>query len=133
MTVRRKTLLIITIMCLGSVVVLYEASRWFLLGGFIKLEQTIGREDVQRVLNALDQDFGAIDRFTYDRASIDETYNAMSNPTLEFIHSLLGMDATGSPQTRRFNFIILSDVSGHILASEAMTWRPSRSWRFPKA
>src|ERR1700730_5798045 len=117
MTVRRKTLLIITIMCLGSVVVLYEASRWFLLGGFIKLEQTIGREDVQRVLNALDQDFGAIDRFTYDRASIDETYNAMSNPTLEFIHSLPGMDVAGSPQTRRFNFIILSDASGHIIAS----------------
>ncbi len=117
MTVRRKTLLIITIMCLGSVVVLYGASRWFLLGGFIKLEQTSGREDVQRVLNALDQDFAAIDRFTYDRASTDETYNAMSNPSPEFIRSLLGKDATGSTQTRRFNFILLIDASGHILAS----------------
>ncbi len=117
MTVRRKTLLIIAMTCLGLVVVLYAASRSFLLGGFIKLEQTSAQENVQRVLNALDQDLGAIDRFTYDRASTDETYHAMSNPTPEFIHSLLGNDATGSTQTRRFNFILLIDAAGHIIAS----------------
>ena len=117
MSVRRKTLLIIAITCLGLVVVLYAASRSFLLGGFIKLEQTSSQENVQRVLNALDQDLAAIDRFTYDRASIDETYNAMSDPSPEFIHSLLGQDATGSPQTRRFNFILLIDVSRKIIAS----------------
>jgi PAS domain S-box-containing protein len=117
MTVRRKTLLIIAITCLGLVITLYAASRSFLLGGFIKLEQTSAQENVQRVLNALDQDFGAIDRFTYDRASTDETYSAMSHPTPEFIHSLLGKDATGSTQSRRFNFILLIDASRHIIAS----------------
>ena len=117
MSVRQKTLLIIAITCLGLVVVLYAASRSFLLGGFIKLEQTSSQENVQRVLNALDQDLAAIDRFTYDRASIDETYNAMSGPSPEFIHSLLGQDATGSPQTRRFNFILLIDASRKIIAS----------------
>jgi PAS domain S-box-containing protein len=120
MTVRRKTLLIIAITCLGLVVVLYAASRSFLLGGFIKLEQMNAQEDVQRVLNALDQDFGSMDRFTDDRASSDETYNAMSDPTPEFIHSLLGKDATGSTQTRRFNFILLIDASGHIIASRGL-------------
>lgn len=73
MTVRLKTLLIIALTCLGLVVVLYAASRSFVLGGFIKLEQTSAQESVQRVLNALDQDVAAIDRFTYDRASIAET------------------------------------------------------------
>jgi len=101
MTVRRKTLLIIAITCLGLVVVLYAASRSFLLGGFIKLEQTSAQENVQRVLNALDQDLGAIDRFTYDRASTDDAYNAMFEARPEFIHSLLGKDANGSTQTRR--------------------------------
>jgi len=120
MTVRRKTLLIIAITCLGLVVVLYAASRSFLLGGFIKLEQTNAQENVQRVLNALDQDFGSMDRFTEDRASSDETYNAMSDPPPEFIHSLLGKDATGSTQTRRFNFILLIDASGHIIASRGL-------------
>jgi PAS domain S-box-containing protein len=120
MTVRRKTLLIITITCLGLVVVLYAASRSFLLGGFIKLEQTSAQENVQRVLNALDQDFGSMDRFTDDRASSDETYNGMSDPTPEFIHALLGTDAAGSTQTRRFNFIVLTDASGHIIASRGL-------------
>jgi PAS domain S-box-containing protein len=120
MSVRRKTLLIIAITCLGLVVVLYAASRSFLLGGFIKLEQTSAQEDVQRVLNALDQDLAAIDRFTYDRASTEETYSAMSHPAPEFIHSLLGKDATGSTQTRRFNFILLIDASRKIIASRGL-------------
>src|SRR3984893_17635209 len=96
MTVRRKTLLIIAITCLGLVIVLYAASRFFLLGGFVKLEQTSARENAQRVLNALDQDFGAVDRFTYDRAATDETYNSIGSPTSEFVQSLFGKDATGT-------------------------------------
>ena len=117
MTVRRKTLLIIAITCLGLVVVLYAASRSFLLGGFIKLEQTSAREDVQRVLNALDQDLGSMDRSTYDRTSTDQTYEAMSNPTPEFIQSLLGKEGSGTIQTRRFNFVLLINASGHVIAS----------------
>ena len=117
MTVRRKTLLIVTIMCLGAVIVMYAASRSFLLGGFIKIEQTTAHVNVQRVLNALDQDFAAIDRFTYDRASTDETYNGMSAQTPELLHWLMGSDATGTTQTQRFNFIFLIDTSGHIVAS----------------
>src|SRR6202051_1693085 len=105
MTVRRKTLLIITIMCLGAVIVMYAASRSFLLGGFIKIEQTTAHVNVQRALNALDQDFAAIDRFTYDRASTDETYDEMSAQTPELLHWLMGSDAAGTTQTQRFNFI----------------------------
>jgi PAS domain S-box-containing protein len=117
MTVRRKTLLIVTIMYLGAVLVMYAASRSLLLGEFIKLEQTTAHENVQRVLNALDQDFAAMDRFTYDRASTDETYNGMSAQTPELLHWLMGTDATGTTQTQRFNFIFLIDTSGRIIAS----------------
>jgi len=120
MTVRRKTLLIIALTCLGLVIVLYAASRSFLLGGFIKLEQTSAREDVQRVLNALDQIFGAMDRFTFDRASTDEAYDSMSDPSKEFLMAMLGKDASGTTQTRRFNFIVLIDSSGHVIASRGL-------------
>src|ERR1700681_4846979 len=119
MTVRRKTLFIIAITCLGLVTVLYAASRSFLLGGFIKLEQASARANVQRVLNALEQDFAAADRFTYDRAATDETYNSIANPTSEFVQSLFGKDATGTPATRRFNFIALMGSSGQIIASRS--------------
>src|SRR5271169_1492803 len=117
MTVRRKTLLIIAITCLGLVVVLYAASRSFLMGGFIKLEQTNAQENVQRVLNALDQDFAAMDRFTYDRASIEETCEGTYAQTPELLHWLMGKDATGNSQTQRFNFILLIGTSGHMIAS----------------
>src|SRR5579864_3402873 len=117
MTVRRKTLLIVTIMCLGAIIVMYAASRSFLLGGFIKIEQTTAHVNVQRVLNALDQDFAAMDRFTYDRASTNDTYNGMSAQTPELLHWLMGTDASGTTQTQRFNFIILIDTSGRIISS----------------
>jgi PAS domain S-box-containing protein len=117
MTVRRKTLLIITVTCLGLVVSLYAASRSFLLGGLIKIEQTLGQENVRRVLNAFDQDLAAMDRFTYDRASNEESYVGISPLKPELAHWLLGNDATGTTQTRRFNFFLLVDTTGRIIAS----------------
>ena len=96
---------------------MYAASRSFLLGGFIKIEQTTAQVNVQRVLNALDQDFAAMDRFTYDRASTDETYNGMSAQTPELLHWLMGTDATGTTQTQRFNYIFVIDTSARIVAS----------------
>ncbi len=117
MTVRRKTLLIISFTCLGLVAGLYTASRWFMLSGFIKIEQTFAQENIQRVLNVLDQDIAAIDRFTYDRASIEETYYGMSTRSPELLHWLMGRDATGTVQTRRLNFVILIDNNGRVIES----------------
>src|ERR1700683_4396923 len=117
MTVRRKTLLIIAITCLGLVIALFVTSRFFLLGGFVKLEQVYAQENLQRVLNAFDQDISAMDRFTYDRASIDETYDGMLAQDPQLLHWLMGKDATGTTQTQRLNFVLLIDTSGHIIAS----------------
>ena len=120
-------------MCLGAVVMVYAASRSFLLGGFIKLEQTTAHENVQRVLNALDQDFAAMDRFTYDRASTDETYNGMSAQTPELLHWLMGADATGTTQTQRFNFIFLIDTSARIVASRGYDPASKRAIDIPES
>jgi len=117
MTVHRKMLLIITITCLGMVFVLYAASQWFLLGGFINLEQTAGRENLQRVVNALDQDIAAMDRFTYDRSSVEETYDGMFSKSPELLHWLMGRGPSGTAQTQRLNFVILLDPSGKIIES----------------
>jgi PAS domain S-box-containing protein len=133
MTVRRKTLLIITITCLGLVIVLYAASRSFLLGGFVRLEQADARKNVQRVLNALDQDLGSQDRFTNDRAAADETYDAMPNPSDEFIRSLLGPDASGTLSTQRFNFVGLLDASCHIVAARSRDLARNTVAEIPKS
>ncbi len=116
MTVRRKTLLIIAITCLGLVAVLYAASRSFLLGGFIKLEQASAREDVQRVLNAFSENLQGMARYTADHAASDDLYNSIGHPG-EFIQSLMGEDFKGTPVTHRFNFVILTDVSARIVVA----------------
>jgi PAS domain S-box-containing protein len=116
MTVRRKTLLIIAITCLGLVIVLYEASRSFLLGGFVKLEQTSARENVQRVLNAFDQNFFGMARYTSDHAADDELYNSIDHPG-EFLHSLMGEDDRGTPTTQRFSFVILTNVRAKVVVA----------------
>jgi PAS domain S-box-containing protein len=127
MTVRRKTLSIVAITCLGLVIVLYAASRSFLLGGFIKLEQSSARENVQRVLNALDDDIDGFRRFTRDRSASDQTYDAIIHPTTGSIGPLLGEDATGNLATRRYNFVVLVNASGHVVAArgyDRVTYTP---------
>jgi PAS domain S-box-containing protein len=117
MTVRRKTLLIISLTCLGMVTVLYATSRWLVLGGFVKIEQTLAEENIRRVVNVMDQDIGAIDRFTSDRASIEETYYGVSNKSPELLHWLMGKDERGTLQTQRLNFVILMDTAGRVIES----------------
>jgi len=120
MTVRRRTFLTIAITCVGLVIVLYAASRSFLLGGFAKLERTNPEENVQRLLNTLDQDFAAMAQFTFDRASTVESDNAIAGPTPEFIRLLHRKDATDLPKTRRFSVATLIDTAGHMLASRGL-------------
>jgi PAS domain S-box-containing protein len=117
MTVRRKTLLIIAITCLGLVIVLYAASHSFLLGGFIKLEQASARENMERVQSALDDDIGGLRRFTNDRSASDQLYSSIVHPTIESIGSLLGEDATGNMATRRYSFVVLLNTLGQVVAS----------------
>src|ERR1700687_5308459 len=115
MTVRRKTLLIIAITCLGLVIVLYAASRSFLLGGFVKLEQASARQDMERVQNALDDDLGGLRRFTSDRSASDQLYDSIIQPTTESLGQLFGGDATGNLSTRRYNFVILLNTFCHVV------------------
>ncbi len=58
-----------------------------------------------------------MDRFTYDRASVDETYDGMLTKSPELLHWLMGRDANGTAQTQRLNFVILLDASGQIVES----------------
>jgi PAS domain S-box-containing protein len=120
MTVRRKTLLIIAITCLGLVVVLFAASRSFLLGGFIKLEQASARENMERVQSALEDDIGGLRRFTADRSASDQLYNSMIHPTNASIAPTLGADATGNLSTRRYNFVVLLDTLGQVVAARSL-------------
>jgi PAS domain S-box-containing protein len=132
MTVRRKTLIIVAITCLGLVIVLYAASRSFLLGGFIKLEQASAHENVQRVLNAFAQNLSALARYTSDHASSDDLYNSIDGPG-EFVQSLMGKDDRGTPITQRFNFVILTNASAKIVVARGRDILTNTSQNLPKS
>ncbi len=132
MTVRRKTLFIVTITCLGLVILLYAASRSFLLGGFTKLEQASARENVQRVLNAFAQNSSALARYTSDHAASDGLYNSIGHPG-EFVQSLMGKDARGTPTTQRFNFVFLTNTSGQIVVARGRDIETDTVHEIPKS
>jgi PAS domain S-box-containing protein len=132
MTVRRKTLFIVTLTCFGLVILLYAASRSFLLGGFIKLEQATAREDVQRVLNAFAQNLGGFARYTSDHAASDSLYYSIDRPG-QFVQSLMGKDATGTPTTQRFNFVIVTNVSAQVVAARGRDILTDTIRRLPKS
>ncbi len=116
MTVHRKTLIIVALTCVGLVIVLYAASRSFLLGGFTKLEQASARENVQRVLNAFAQNLNAMAHYASDNAASDGLYDSIDRPG-DFIQSLMGKDAMGTPTTQRFNFVILTNTSAQTVVA----------------
>jgi PAS domain S-box-containing protein len=132
MTVRRKTLIIVAITCFGLVILLYAASRSFLLGGFIKLEQASARENVQRVLNAFAQNLSGFARYTSDHGASDGLYNSIDHPG-EFVRSMMGTDATGTPTTQRFNFVILTNTSGQIVVARGRDIQTDTVHDLPKS
>jgi PAS domain S-box-containing protein len=130
-TVRRKTSAIIAVTCIGLIAVLYIASRSFLLGGFITLEQATVQKNVTRAQNALSQDIAAKDRFTVDRSAWDQTYKFIADHNPEFIRSELGADATGNQATRRYNFLAFVDNSAQIVASRGYDPTSQTPMEFP--
>ncbi len=117
MTVRRKTLAIVGLTCMGLTAVLYGASHFFLLGGFVAIEQADARKNVERARSAFSENMSAIDRFIVNRSAWDVTYDFMANQRGDFVRSEFGRDVTGTPATRRYSFFLLIDKSAQIVAA----------------
>jgi PAS domain S-box-containing protein len=73
-SLRRKTLLIITITVIGLVGGLYWLSHILLMSGFSKLEENFAREDAARASSALSNELNTLDRTTSEYASWDSSY-----------------------------------------------------------
>ncbi len=70
------------------VIVLFESSRRFVLGGFFNLEQTLARKNIQRVVNNLNQNIVEMDSFADDRAATDDAYDTLPRSNTEFAREL---------------------------------------------
>lgn len=90
MTLRRNTLLAISI-TLGSLVgVLYYTSRTILLDGFTKLEEREAKQNVQRVRDAFSNYLDEFKNLNFQWGIWDETYNFIETKNRDYVTRNLG-------------------------------------------
>jgi signal transduction histidine kinase/DNA-binding response OmpR family regulator len=118
-TVRVKTLVIIAVASAALIIVLYAASRSFILDKFIALEELSARENVEEVQAELDDEIERLDKSTADLSVYDGTYDYMVHPTKSYFHSLLSEGPGGTLDQQRINFLVFADHSGRIVATDS--------------
>jgi len=112
MSLRRKTLITIGLTIISLIAILYAASRIILLGSFAALEEQYTRHNVEQALNALFDDFSALDTIAFDWAAWDDTYVFIEDANEDYIQSNL-VDETFVDL--RLNFMLFINSSGQIV------------------
>jgi len=103
----------ITITC--SVVVMYIASSFILIGGFQTLEEQNTLQNVQLATNTLSNEISDLNETLYDWAVWDDTYDFIQDHNSEYIQSNL---VNSTFEGLKLNIIIYVDGSGDIVYSE---------------
>jgi PAS domain S-box-containing protein len=117
MTLRQKTLLIIsvTLLCLLMTLYLSLSSIW--LNGFAKIESKQAHRDVERVIEALEDDLSELNRTVGDWAAWDETYAFVKDGNKSYIQAYLG-DPTFT--NLRLNVMVFIYSTGRITYSKGL-------------
>jgi sensor domain CHASE-containing protein len=89
MTLRKKTLLIITVTLVSLIVVLYTTSSTILLSSFAELEEQDTRRNIERALEALYNELNNLNFKVADWAKWDDTYRFIEDANAAFIKSNL--------------------------------------------
>ena len=75
MSLRRKTLLIIGATLISLIVVIYVFSQTITMNGFLHLEESTVKRNVDRAVNALNDEMDVIYSTNQDWANWTDTYN----------------------------------------------------------
>lgn len=75
MSLRRRTLLLVSLTVIGLVILLYGVSNAILLRSFASLEETSVQNNLSRVQNAINDDLDTLEATGRDWAYWDDTYN----------------------------------------------------------
>lgn len=109
---RQQTPLIIGITLLGVIGVLYTISSKILLDSFSKVEQQTTHQNVERVLDALSNDFNKLNATAGDYARWDDTYVFINDANDNYVKLNLGKTTFTLFQ---LNVIALIDSSKQIV------------------
>jgi signal transduction histidine kinase/DNA-binding response OmpR family regulator len=128
-TVRLKTLFIIAATLVSLIITLFAASHKFVLGEFVRLEQESAHENLDRTINALQDDIDGIDRFNADNSAFDGTYDGMARPTPALVHSVVG---EGNQSLQRLNFLLFVDQAATVVGARGIDLPTGRIIEIPR-
>lgn len=116
MTLRQKTLLVTGVVLAVVIVLLYVVLRVILDNAYAALEAQDAQENVQRALNALDDEIAAFSNTTWDYARWDDSvaFVQSPNPDSDYIVDNYTSETFGS---HRINLAVYADPSGEIVYS----------------
>jgi signal transduction histidine kinase len=122
-TLRAKTLVILTATLAGLLLIMYLSLRFILLESFIALEQQSIQQNVERAINALSDDITTLDRTTLDYASWDDTYAFMADGNQEYLENYV--DTTFS--SNRLNLVLIVNNDGQSIFAKAFDLNAQRA------
>jgi PAS domain S-box-containing protein len=109
MSLRKKTLVLMLATSLVAIVIFYGVSRAILSNSFVQLEEQNARDNVDRVVNAIDSELAALEGTSGDWSNWDDTYFFVRDGSDEYVDGNL-TDETF--YNLNLNLIALVNTSG---------------------
>ncbi len=116
MVIRKKTLLIFTVMTVITLIISGGLINYILMSAVEKNEQQQVRTELERAVNSVEYDLSTVTAFLTDWAIWDDTYKYVQGQNEDYVKNNLA-DATFSSQ--RINIMIFADYQGQILYGKA--------------
>lgn len=124
MTLRIKTLLTVSLILVALVVFLYVFSQTRLMDSYEDLERDSVTRNVQRAINAIEDETENLENNTLDYARWDDTYAFVQTGDLEYVRlNLFEETFTG----QRVNLMIFVNAAGEVVFSKALDLSPDRA------
>ncbi len=127
---RQKTITIIVLASISMITILYAASQTILLNSFAKLEDQNTRQNVERVLSALSNEFAELNSKCGDWAEWDDTYAYVQDLNNNYKQANL-VDA--SFINIRTNFLLFVNSTGHLVSGMAFDLKNMTEMAIPQS
>lgn len=128
MSLRIKSLLIVVLVLLSLLLILFILSQTILLESFRQLEDRETRQNVQRALNALDDELAGLSSSNRDYATWDDTYAFIQDGNQEYIDNNLGDEFIVNLNV---SFMIFVNAAGEVVYSKAVDLKTGTAARLP--
>jgi len=112
MSLSKKTLIIVSVAFIGLMTVLYLMTSQILFQGFDRVEEDAMKNDVERVLSAVEYEIGALDTTTGDYAGWDDTYAFAQKRDEKYVK--VNMNNTTFTQLK-INIVIIMNNRGEMV------------------